>query len=52
VRVSDLCSLQCFDTDGEVAGRTSGPIKNPVPLIPRRSVSERKRRNQEGNWLT
>ena len=48
VRVSALCSLQCFDTDGEVAGRTSCPIKNPVPLIPRRSVSERRRRNQEG----
>jgi len=30
-------SLQCFDTDGSVAGRTSGQLNNPVQLILRGS---------------
>ena len=28
VRVSALCSFQCFDTDGCMAGRTSGHNNN------------------------
>jgi len=43
-------SLQCFDTDGWVAGKTSGP-KNLVPLIPRGSLLD-KVEDIRGNWLT
>jgi len=49
LRVSALCSLQWFDTDGWVTRRTSGLRKNFTPLIPRGSVPENA---PKGNQLT
>jgi len=52
IKVSALCSLQCFDTDGSVEGRTPGPW-NPVLLMPRRSLPEHvEKEDPTGNWLT
>ena len=46
VVVSAFQSLWCFDTDGRVAGRTSGPY-SPITLIPRSSLPD-----PRGNQLT
>jgi len=45
MRVSALCSLQWFDTDGWVAGRTSLPWKSLIPFNSRRFSSRK-----DGEW--
>jgi len=51
VMVTALCSLQCFDTVGWVAGRTYSLLKNCSTNL-RRFLSEQVEENPRGNWLT
>jgi len=57
VIVRAACFLQCFNTDGLLAGRPIRPVKKPIPLILRGSLLQqvqkedlRENRLTGSNW--